>query len=116
MGVREGFGGAMTFQGLTLRLTFTNCHMAGVETTEEGPTFMRTPGGEELFIVARAVEDKKDVLRVRIMRNAQKRGPGLVEGDVIEEIEFPFTGIGTTTKLAENFSVMLMRIGARKLR
>lgn len=116
VGVREGFGGAMTFQGLTLRVTFTTGQMAGIETTEEGPTFIKTPGGEELFIVARAVEDKTDVLRVRVMRNAQKRGPGRVEGDVIEELEFPFTGVGTTTKLAENFSVVLMRIGARKLR
>ena len=113
----EGFGGSMTFQGLTVRLTFESTgQTATLETGEEKPTIIKTPGGDELFVVARAVEKREDVLSVRIMRNAQMRGPGRVEGDLIEEIEFPFNGIGTTTKLAENFTVILMRIGARKIR
>jgi hypothetical protein len=112
----EGFGGSVTFQSLTLRLTFPNGHTAGLETTEESPTLIKTPGGDEFFVVARAVEDRTDVLRLRVMRNAQPRGMGRVEGDVVEEIEFPFSGTGTTTRLAENFSVSLMRIGARKIR
>jgi hypothetical protein len=117
VGVREGFGGAMTFQGLTLRLTFAaNGQTSVTEASEEGPTLIKTPGGDQFFILARAREDRTDVLRVQVMRNAQKRGLGRVEGDIIEEIEFPFTGVGTTTKLAENFSVVLMRIGARKFR
>ena len=113
----EGFGGVMTFQGLTVRLTFESTgQTATLETGEEKPTIIKTPGGDELFVVARAVEKREDVLSVRIMRNAQMRGPGRVEGDLIEEIEFPFTGVGTTTKLAENFRVTLIRIGPRRMR
>lgn len=114
---REGFGGAMVFQGLSLRVTFTPSGPSiDVETGEEKPALVTTPSREQVFLVARALEGRTDVLRIRVMKNAEVRGPGRIEGEVIEELEFPFSGTATTTRLVENFSIALRRIGARQIR
>ena len=50
------------------------------------------------------------------MRSAERRGPGRITGDVVEELIIPYTETATTTKLAENFSISLLRIGREQIR
>ena len=106
-------GGAMTFQGVDIRIRFSDAPVINLTTVEEQIADVRTPLGERLQVVTRVV-DGSERLRVRVYRNAVRKGPARVEGELLDEIELPFTGSISTTKLVENFVVTVSRVGRQK--
>ena len=106
-------GGSMTFQAVDIRIHFANAPVLNLTTTEEQIAELKSPLGERLQVVTRVI-DGSDRLRVRVYKNAVRKGPARVEGDLLDEIEIQFGGSTTTTKLVENFVVTLARVGMRK--
>jgi hypothetical protein len=108
-------GGFLSFQAVAVRITFSEQAAANLDTVEETPVPVRTPGSEHLQIVTTVVDAAKGRVRIRIMTNAKRPRPGVVTGDLLDELELALGQTGQTTKLPQNFSVAVTRIGMRKV-
>lgn len=106
-------GGSLVFQSVNIRVRFPDGNTVDLSTTEEHPVEIRTPLGDRLHVVTRVLDDQTDRLRVRVMKNAVWKGPGRIDGELLDEVELPFTGSAMTTKLVENFTVSVTRVGLR---
>lgn len=108
-GVRAG-----QFSAVVVRIAFAERPPVELTTTEEKPMDLRTHADETLQIVTTVVDDARNLVRVRIMKNAEERGLGNVIGDVLDEVQVALGGTVQTTKLPENFSVSVTRIRDRR--
>ena len=108
-GVRAG-----QFSAVVVAVTFENRGPVELTTTEERPMDLRTPMAETIQIVTTVVDDAKNLVRVRIMKNAAPAGIGNVKGDLLDEVLVHLGGTVRTTKLPENFSVTITRIRDRR--
>ena len=106
-------GGALTFQAVDIRIVFPQTPPVTLGTTEERLVELKTPLGEKLQLVTRVI-DGTERLRVRVYKNAVRKGAVGVDGELLEEVELPFTGSAATTRLVENFEVTVARVGMRK--
>jgi hypothetical protein len=112
VGERPG-GRAGQFSAVVVAVTFENRGPVELTTTEERPMDLRTPMAETIQIVTTVVDDAKNLVRVRIMKNAATAGIGNVRGDLLDEVLVQLGGTVRTTKLPENFSVTITRIRDR---
>jgi hypothetical protein len=107
-GVRAG-----QFSAVVVAVTFENRGPVELTTTEERPMDLRTPMADTIQIVTTVVDDAKNLVRVRIMKNAASAGIGNVKGDLLDDVLVQLGGTVRTTKLPENFSVTITRIRDR---
>jgi hypothetical protein len=110
---RPGYGGFMSFAAVVVHAAFEGAAPVELTTMEEDPAVLRTPGGDTLSIVTTVTDSTEAVVRVRVMKNAKKVRTGLVEGDTVDEIIVKLGDTGRTSKLVENFSVTVIRVGGR---
>ena len=113
---RQEPGGYITFSAVVVRTQFEGREPLDLVTTEETPADLRTPTDDKLAIVTTIVDDAKNLVRVRVMRNAVRRGLGRVEGDVLEEVQAALGETVKTTRLPENFAISIRRIRERMAR
>ena len=75
---------------------------------------LRTPLGETLQIVTTVVDHTKNIVRVRILKNAKQSGRlADVTGDELGTVQVALGGTAETTTLPENFTVSVRRIRDR---
>ena len=113
VGERPGLR-AGQFSAIVVAVTFENRGPVELTTTEERPMELRTPMAETIQIVTTVIDDAKNLVRVRIMKNAAAAGLGAVKGDLLDEVLVQLGGTVRTTKLPENFSVTITRIRDRR--
>ena len=102
------------FSAVVVWIVFPDRPTIELTTTEERPMAVRTPLGETLQIVTTVVDHAKNVVRVRILKNAKASGPlGNVKGDELGEVHVALGGTVETTTLPENFAVSVRRIRDR---
>ena len=81
---------------------------------EEKPMDLRTPLGETLQIVTTVVDHTRNIVRVRILKNAKQSGRlADVTGDELGTVQVALGGTVETTTLPENFTVSVRRIRDR---
>ena len=114
--VEERSGGRVgQFSAVVVWIAFPNRPSIELTTTEERPVNVTTPLGETLQIVTRVVDHEKNIVRVRILKNARESGPvGDVKGDELGEVQVALGGTVETTSLAENFVISVRRIRDRR--
>ena len=109
-------GGYMQFQAVELEVTIAEGPPTHMEAAEDTPMPVRTPGFEHLQLVTTVVNNEKGLVRVRVMTNAKRAGPGTVKGDVLDELEIPLGATARTTKLPQTLAIRVLRIGLRRAR
>ena len=107
-------GGFLQFLAVELEVSILEGPPANMVAAEETLMPIRTPGFEHLQIVTTVIDNEKGLVRVRVMTNAKRAGVGKVSGDVLDELEIPLGATARTTKLPQNLTVRVLRIGARR--
>ena len=107
-------GGYMQFQAVELEVTINEGAPANMVAAEETLMPVRTPGFEHLQLVTTVVDNERGLVRVRVMTNAKRAGIGKVSGDVLDEVEVLLGSTIRTTKLSQNLTIRLSRIGMRR--
>ena len=106
--------GFLQFQAVELEVTIDEGPPARLEAAEETLMPVRTPGFEHLQLVTTVVDNQKGLVRVRVMTNAKRAGPGTVKGDVLDELDILLGATARTTKLPQNLTIRVLRIGTRR--
>jgi hypothetical protein len=106
---RPGYGGAMVFAAVVLRVTFPGSAPQDLLTTEERASKLTTPEGDVLFVMTSVVDPALNRVRVTVLRDATGR-LGAVRGTVLDEASVMLGGAVHTTKLRENFEISVVRI------
>ena len=109
-------GGYLQFQAVELDVVVSDSARENLVTTEETPMGVRTPGFEHLQIVTTVVDNPNGLVRVTVMTNSKRTGAGKFTGDVLDTIEVMLGGTERTTKLPQNLTIKVARIGARRAR
>lgn len=114
-GKLPGVGGSIQLSAVVIVVTFAGKPPLELTTTEERPVNVTTPVEDTVQLVTTVVDDAKNLVRVRIMKNAVAKGPGPgnVHGDVLDDVQLTLGGTVQTTKLPENFTVTVTRIRDR---
>ena len=87
-----------------------------LEAAEETLMPLGVPGFEHVQLVTTVVDNERGLVRVRIMTNAKRAGIGKVSGDVLDELEILLGATARTTKLPQNLTIRVVRIGMRRAR
>ena len=106
----------MSFQAMDVVVQFGEAAPVTITATEETPSTLRTPGEDTLALVTTVVDAEKDIVRVRVMKNANRVRPGVVQGEVLDEVTVGLGQSVKTTKLVENFTITITRVGIRRAR
>ena len=108
-GVRAG-----QFSAVVVSIVFAGQPAIELTTMEERPMDVRTPLGDTLQIVTTVVDHTRNVVRVRILKNAKQSAPlADVKGDELAAVQVALGGTVETTTLPENFTVSVRRIRDR---
>ena len=107
-------GGYLQFQAVELQVLIAEQLAVTLETTEEKLAALQMPGFEHLQIVTTVVDNEKGLVRVRVMANAKRVRVGVVSGDVLDEVEVSLGSTIRTTKLPQNLTIRVTRIGMRR--
>jgi hypothetical protein len=95
------------------RRVLADAAFAKLETSEETPMPLPTAGFEHLQIVTTVIDNPKGLVRVRVMTNAKRAGPGRVSGDLLTRSSSRLVG-PPTTKLPQNLTIRVIRISMRR--
>ena len=87
---------------------------ANMVAAEESLMPVRAPGFEHLQMVTTVVDNEKGLVRVRVMANAKRAGVGKVSGDILDEVDVLLGSTVQTTKLPQNLTIRVLRIGMRR--
>jgi hypothetical protein len=109
----EGIGGSMQFAAVVVSVTFPGQPPRELTTSEERPYEFTTPEGRTYHLVTTVTDWDTNEVRVRLMRDPKWSLTKTVTGEVLEEIQLPLGGSGTTTKMPENFQLRITRIRDR---
>jgi hypothetical protein len=107
-------GGYLQFVAVELEVAINGGPPANMVAAEETLMPVRTPGFEHLQIVTTVVDNEKGLVRVRVMTNAKRAGVGKVSGDILDEVEALLGSTVQTTKLPQNLTIRVLRIGMRR--
>jgi hypothetical protein len=107
-------GGFLQFVAVELAVAINEGPPANMVAAEETLMPVRTPGFEHLKIVTTVVDNEKGLVRVRVMTNAKRAGVGKVSGDILDEVEVLLGSTVQTTKLPQNLTIRVLRIGMRR--
>lgn len=111
---RPEAGAFAQFSAVVVTVSFPDRQPIELTTTEERPIDLKAPGGDTLQLVTTVVDDPNNLVRVRIMKHAGRKGISSVDGDVLDEVLLTLRGTATATKLVENFTVRVTRIRERR--
>ncbi len=102
------------FSAVVVSIAFPDRPAIELTTMEETPMDVRTPLGEAVQIVTTVVDHTRNIVRVRILKNAKKSGRlAEVTGDELGVIQVALGATVETTTLPENFTVSVRRIRDR---
>ena len=107
-------GGYLQFQAVELQVLIPDQPAVNLVTTEERLMALQMPGFEDLQIVTTVVDNEKGLVRVRVMTNAKRVRVGVMSGDVLDEVEVSLGSTIRTTKLPQNLTIRVTRIGMRR--
>ena len=107
-------GGFLQFQAVELDVTSETFATKKVEAPEETLMPLAAPGFEHVQLVTTVVDNERGLVRVRVMTNAKRAGVGKVSGDVLDELEILLGATARTTKLPQNLTIRVLRIGMRR--
>jgi hypothetical protein len=111
-----GMGPYSVTYPLLLRVTFPDQKPIEIKTREDGSDRLPTPGGSAFAVSARLVDERPGQVRFRVLMFVAGPTPRESSMVVLEEIEFPLSGSGTTRTLPENFVVGVTRLPADRAR
>jgi hypothetical protein len=102
------------FSAVVVSIAFPDRPAIELTTMEERPMDLRTPLGETVQIVTTVVDHTRNIVRVRILKNAKQTAPlANVKGDELGEVQVALGATVETTTLPENFTVSVRRIRDR---
>ena len=110
---RPGIGGSMLLQAVVLRLAADGREPIEIVTGEGTPYLLPSSAHGAISVLTEVIDDDTGVVRVRVIRNAQGRVPGVVTGELLDELSVGLGSSAQTTKLPENVAITVTRIGTR---
>jgi hypothetical protein len=112
----QNAGGFMQFLAVDLEVSGETLPGVTLTAVEETPTPMplTARGFEHLQLVTTIVDNERGLVRVRVMTNAKRAGPGKVTGDILDEVDVLLGSTVQTTKLPQNLTIRVLRIGMRR--
>jgi hypothetical protein len=108
---QPGFGGSGVYSAVVLRITFPNQEPSELLTTEETLFPLKTPTGTTLSIITSVTDHARNLVDVRVFRNASGRGAN-VRGELLDQT---VVALGETghLRIPEVFDVSVRRIAGR---
>jgi hypothetical protein len=107
-------GGFLQFQTVELEVGTEGIATTNLQTMEETPLPLGARGFEHVQMVTTVVDNEKGLVRVRVMSNAKRAGVGKVSGDILDEVDVLLGSTVQTTKLPQNLTIRVLRIGMRR--